>query len=120
MNIFESTNADARVWMRAVMSEAGTTDAQTSLDLMGAGLRALRERLTVHEAAQLGGQLPLHVRGMFFEGWDPGARGATSKSELLTMLGQRCSAAESATSADLAAMLRVVKSQMLRGESPAS
>jgi uncharacterized protein (DUF2267 family) len=34
-------------------------------------LHALRDRLTVEEAAQLGAQLPTLVRGIYYEGWDP-------------------------------------------------
>jgi uncharacterized protein (DUF2267 family) len=34
-------------------------------------LHALRDRLTVDEAAQLSAQLPMLVRGIYFAGWDP-------------------------------------------------
>jgi uncharacterized protein (DUF2267 family) len=33
-------------------------------------LHALRDRLTVEEVAQLGAQLPMLVRGFYYEGWD--------------------------------------------------
>ena len=42
-----------------------------SYDALRAVLHALRDRLTVDESAQLAAQLPLLIRGMFYEGWDP-------------------------------------------------
>jgi len=34
-------------------------------------LHALRDRLTVEEAAQLGAQLPMLMKGIYYDGWDP-------------------------------------------------
>ena len=33
-------------------------------------LHALRDRLTVEEAIQLGAQLPMLIRGFYYEGWN--------------------------------------------------
>jgi uncharacterized protein (DUF2267 family) len=42
-----------------------------SYGALRASLHALRDRLTVDEAAQLAAQLPTLVRGIYYEGWDP-------------------------------------------------
>jgi uncharacterized protein (DUF2267 family) len=36
-------------------------------------LHALRDRLTVDVTAKLAAQLPMLVRGIYYDGWDPGA-----------------------------------------------
>lgn len=42
-----------------------------SFAALRAVLHALRDRLTVYEAADLAAQLPLVVRGLYYEGWIP-------------------------------------------------
>lgn len=44
-----------------------------SYGALRAVLHTLRDRLTVQESAQLAAQLPMLVRGMYYDGWDPGA-----------------------------------------------
>jgi uncharacterized protein (DUF2267 family) len=42
-----------------------------SYTALRAVLHALRDRLTVDEAAELSAQLPMLVRGIYYDGWDP-------------------------------------------------
>jgi uncharacterized protein (DUF2267 family) len=42
-----------------------------SYGALRAVLHALRDRMPIEETAQLGAQLPMIVRGIFYEGWDP-------------------------------------------------
>ena len=39
--------------------------------LLRAVLQSLRDQMSVHEAAHFSAQLPLILRGAFFEGWNP-------------------------------------------------
>jgi uncharacterized protein (DUF2267 family) len=60
-------------WLAELAEELGWPDSQPAYVVLRATLHALRDRLTVDEAAQLAAQLPLVVRGIYFEGWDPSA-----------------------------------------------
>jgi uncharacterized protein (DUF2267 family) len=44
---------------------------QQSYDALRVVLHALRDRLTVTEAADLAAQLPMVMRGLYYEGWKP-------------------------------------------------
>ena len=44
---------------------------QQSYDALRTVLHALRDRLTVDEATDLGAQLPMLIRGLYYEGWSP-------------------------------------------------
>jgi uncharacterized protein (DUF2267 family) len=60
-------------WLAELSEELGWTDRQHAYIALRATLHALRNRLRVDEAADLAAQLPLVVRGIYFEGWDPSA-----------------------------------------------
>jgi len=74
MDPFKKLNQQALAWVKDMMTELPTPDPEKALHALRAGLQALRDRLTVDEAAQLSAQLPLVIRGMFFEGWDPSGK----------------------------------------------
>jgi uncharacterized protein (DUF2267 family) len=61
----------ANVWLKELAQELGWEDRERAYQALRVVLHALRDRLTVDEAADLGAQLPLLIRGLYYEGWDP-------------------------------------------------
>jgi uncharacterized protein (DUF2267 family) len=52
------------------MDEIGP-DRHVAWHVLGAVLRTLRDRLTIEESAHLSAQLPLLVRGLYYDQWQP-------------------------------------------------
>jgi uncharacterized protein (DUF2267 family) len=66
--------AKAEQWLEELMIALGLDNHEQAYVALRAGLHALRDRLTVEEAAHLAAQLPLVIRGVFFEGWHPSGK----------------------------------------------
>ncbi|WP_423822961.1 DUF2267 domain-containing protein [Salinisphaera sp. SPP-AMP-43] len=58
-------------WLAALMQSMGTDDKQYAYQGLRAVLIALRDRLPLDLGANLGDQLPLFVRGMYYENYVP-------------------------------------------------
>ena len=69
--VFDTTLQKTNAWLKEVMDELGNSDRHQAYLALRAVLHALRDRLTVEEVAQLGAQLPMLIRGFYYEGWDP-------------------------------------------------
>ncbi len=74
MKLFAKVNQQATPWVKDMMTALGSEDAPRALHALRAGLHAVRDRLNVDEAAQLAAQMPLLIRGLFFEGWVPAGK----------------------------------------------
>jgi uncharacterized protein (DUF2267 family) len=71
LEVFDTTVHKTNSWLKEVMQEIHRDDRRKAYLAMRATLHALRDRLTVEEVAQLGAQLPMLIRGFYYEGWDP-------------------------------------------------
>ena len=66
---FDSTIHTTNVWLNDLADQLGWRDKQRAYHALTAVLHALRDRLPVEQAVALGAQLPMLVRGFYYEGW---------------------------------------------------
>jgi uncharacterized protein (DUF2267 family) len=71
IDAIDTTVQKTYTWLRELCAELGVESRRKSYQVLRGVLHALRDRLTVDEAAHLGAQLPMLVRGIFYEAWDP-------------------------------------------------
>ncbi len=69
IKIFDTTLQKTFVWLHAIMDETGVENLQQAYSALRAVLHAIRDRLMVDEAMHLGAQLPMLIRGFYYEGW---------------------------------------------------
>ena len=70
IDAFDKTLQKTHVWLNEIMQEMGWESERHKAYLgLRTVLHALRDRLTVEEAVQLGAQLPMLIRGFYYEGW---------------------------------------------------
>ncbi len=74
ISAFDSTINTTNVWLRDLMDRLGWHDKHRAYYALRVVLHTLRDRLTVEQVAALGAQLPMLVRGFYYEGWHPGGK----------------------------------------------
>src|SRR6516164_10540951 len=68
---FDSTIQTTNVWLNDILERLGWQDRHRAYQALRAVLHALRDRLPVEQVAALAAQLPMLVRGIYYEGWHP-------------------------------------------------
>ncbi|WP_349257240.1 DUF2267 domain-containing protein [Vitreimonas sp.] len=70
MPVFDKTLQTTHIWLNEIMDALGP-DRQHAWKVLSVVLHKLRDRLPVDVAAHLGAQLPLLVRGVFYDQFTP-------------------------------------------------
>ena len=69
---FDATLQTTHIWLDELMRDLHWEgERQRAYQALRAVLHALRDRLPVENAAHLAAQLPMLVRGFYYEGWVP-------------------------------------------------
>ncbi|KMQ51533.1 hypothetical protein CHISP_1541 [Chitinispirillum alkaliphilum] len=68
---FDTSVQKANIWLKEIMEELNIDSRRRAYGVLRAVLHTLRDRLTIDEAADLGAQLPMLVRGIYYDEWRP-------------------------------------------------
>lgn len=105
-------------WIRETCEALGVQDDRRGWRAILAVLHALRDRMLIEESADFASQLPMLVRGAFYEGWKPSRVPVTTRTKeafLEAVLAQH-EAADLDPEAECRAVFRVVAKHASPGE----
>ena len=71
LEVFYKTLETTHIWLNEICADLGP-DKQVAWKVLSTVLHKLRDRLTIGLAAHLGAQLPLLVRGVYYDQFEPG------------------------------------------------
>ncbi|MGA8772065.1 MAG: DUF2267 domain-containing protein [Rhodomicrobium sp.] len=71
LDVFDSTVQQTNLWLKDLMTRLATTDRHAAYQVLRATLHVFRDRIGIENAAHFGAQLPMLIRGFYYEGWQP-------------------------------------------------
>jgi len=119
VDVIDRSVEKTHIWLNDLAEELGTEDGHHAYSVLRAFLHALRDHLPVNEAAALAAQLPIFVRGVFYEGWDPSRTPEHTRdldSFLERIAGEAGLAGETEASFAATAASRVLRRHVSAGE----
>jgi len=67
--VFDTTVQETNLWLKAVMDHLHTDDRHLAYLALRGTLHTLRDRIGAENAVHLAAQLPMLLRGHYYEGW---------------------------------------------------
>ena len=67
--VFDTSVQETNVWLKLLMQHLHVEDRHAAYSVLRATPHALRDRLGAENAVHFGAQLPLLLRGVYYDGW---------------------------------------------------
>lgn len=118
LDVFDKTLQTTNIWLNEIGEDIGP-DRQRCYHALRAALFGLRDRLTPDQAAHLAAQLPILVRGVFYDGYRPAGKPdrIRSRDEFLQKIGEQLAQIRPVGADDAArAVFKVLDRHIARGE----
>lgn len=71
LKIIDDAAQSTNEWVNDVNERTGWDHKHRAYRLLRSVLHAIRDHLSADEAAQLAAQMPVLIRGVFYDGWNP-------------------------------------------------
>ena len=108
LEVLDTTLQKTHQWLDAI-AETAAIDTHTAYQALRAVLQTLRDRLPVSEAAHFAAQLPMLVRGIFYEGYRPAeVPSPLSQREFLLRIEQKIPPTPAHPSLDISSLTQQV------------
>jgi len=69
--VLDATVQRTNAWLKELMLELNWSDRRKTYTAFRCIVHVLRDHLSIKDAIALGDELPMLIRGMYFEHWDP-------------------------------------------------
>ena len=118
VSALDTTIQKTNTWLKEVMEEIGTDDRHRAYLALRTVLQSLRDHLTVEDATDLGAQLPMLVRGFYYDAWEPSGKPVRfDKDEFLSNIRQQFVSEPDMDAERVAqAVFRVIDKHVAEGE----
>jgi uncharacterized protein (DUF2267 family) len=114
---FKRTVQKTNLWLKDLCRFLNISDEQKAYRALRSVLQTLRDRLILEEAVHLGDQLPMLVRGFYYEAYRPTDKPAKmNKSEFLKLIEKRMEDPDIDPELAAKAVFRLLQEKISKGE----
>ena len=108
--VFETALQKTHQWLNDVMIRMGWDDQHKAYQVLRAVLHAIRDRLPAEIAVKFASQLPMIIRGFYYEGWKPSQTPikVTTLNDFLALVSMHISSPQFTNNRELEAVTKVV------------